>query len=386
MTNGTGAVIYVRVSTDEQADGPLNLSNQEQKCHSYCEKKGHPVIRVFIDPGESARTSDRPAFQQMLAYCGTHRREVGYVVVQDLSRFARNNGDQAQFIAELAKHGIKLCSVYEPNVDGTAAGTLAANIHGTVNQFFSDALSEKMKDRMRASAEAGRYPWPAPIGYLNDSNQRTGANLLPDPERAPFVREAFALMATGNHSKAEVLKIVTAKGLRTRKRNKLSAQTFHFMLQKTVYYGYTTASFLEKPVKGLYEPLVTETLFRTVQDVLSGRRRSVAPKTRRNPNFPLNCFVRCRSCETPITGGLVTGKNKSRRFGYYWCRKAGCRSVMVRKEHLEETFVALLRRLRADEPTISQFLKVAEQVWTRRQGDVEATARTLAPGWSNKSV
>jgi site-specific DNA recombinase len=62
-----------------------------------------------------------------------------------------------------------------------------------------------MKDRMRASAEAGGYPWPAPIGYLNNSKQQTGANLVPDPERAPFVREAFELMATGNYSKAEVL-------------------------------------------------------------------------------------------------------------------------------------------------------------------------------------
>jgi site-specific DNA recombinase len=80
MNNGTGAVIYVRVSTDEQADGPLNLSNQEQKCRYYCGQKGFPVVRVFIDPGESARTADRPEFQQMLAYCKTHRREVGYVV------------------------------------------------------------------------------------------------------------------------------------------------------------------------------------------------------------------------------------------------------------------------------------------------------------------
>ena len=357
--------------------GPLNLSNQEQKCHSYCETKGHPVIRVFIDPGESARTADRPEFQQMLAYCKTHRREVGYVVVQDLSRFARNNGDQAQFIAELGNLGVKLCSVYEPNVDDTAAGKLAANIHGTFNQFFSDQLAERMKDRSRASALGGRYPWPAPISYLNDSRERTGANLIPDPERAPLVREAFRLIATGNYAKAEVLKIVTAAGLRTRKGNELSAQTFHLMLTKTVYCGYTTASFLDTPVKALHEPLVSESLFREVQDVLRGRRRSVAPKTKRNPNFPLNCFVRCGSCKTPITGGLVTGKNKSRRIGYYWCRKAGCRSVMVRKEHLETTFVAHLRRLRPDEQTISEFLKVAEQVWTRRQGDAEATAKTL---------
>src|SRR5437870_2677490 len=70
-------------------------------------------------------------------------------------------------IADLKVLGVKLCSVYEQSVDDSASGTLTANIHGTFNQYFSDALSEKMKDRMRASAAAGRFPWRAPIGYVN---------------------------------------------------------------------------------------------------------------------------------------------------------------------------------------------------------------------------
>jgi site-specific DNA recombinase len=167
-----GGVIYLRVSYDEQVD-PVNLGNQEQKCRCYCNEKGINVLRVFIDPGESARTADRPEFQRMLAFCKARRREVGYVVVQDLSRFARNNRDQAEFITELTTNGVKLCSVYEPSVDDTASGKLAANIHGTFNQYFSDSLSEKMKDRMLAAVLAGRFPWPAPIGYLNDSRSRT---------------------------------------------------------------------------------------------------------------------------------------------------------------------------------------------------------------------
>jgi hypothetical protein len=56
----------------------------------------------------------------------------------------------------LAVGARELCSVYEQDVDGTAAGKMAANIHGTFNQYFSDALSEKMTDRMRASVLAGR--------------------------------------------------------------------------------------------------------------------------------------------------------------------------------------------------------------------------------------
>ena len=128
-------------------------------------------------------------------------------------------------------------------------------------------------------------------------------------------------------------------------------------------------------MKVLHEPSVSESLFRTVKDVLRGRRLSVAPKKRRNPNFPLNCFVRCDSCGVPITGGLVTGKNKSRKFGYYWCRKPGCRSVMARREDLEMAFVAHLQRLRPDQKTLEEFPKIAEQAWKRRQGDSEAAAR-----------
>jgi len=88
-----GAVIYVRVSTDEQAEGTLNLKNQEQKCRDFCLERGYAVLMVFIDPGQSARTADRPKFRRMIAYCKAHQREIGCVVVQDLSRFARNNGE-----------------------------------------------------------------------------------------------------------------------------------------------------------------------------------------------------------------------------------------------------------------------------------------------------
>jgi len=99
------AVLYIRVSTDEQAEDALNLVNQEKRCRNYCHQKGLSVVTIFIDAGESARTSDRPEFQRMLAYCKASRNEIRYVVVQDLSRFARNHKDQAQAIYDLGRWG-----------------------------------------------------------------------------------------------------------------------------------------------------------------------------------------------------------------------------------------------------------------------------------------
>ena len=74
---GRGAVIYLRVSTDEQAVGALNLENQESRCREYCLRQVWQVDKVFTDSGESARTVDRREFQRMLAYCRTNRREIG---------------------------------------------------------------------------------------------------------------------------------------------------------------------------------------------------------------------------------------------------------------------------------------------------------------------
>jgi len=377
MNNGTSAVLYLRVSTDEQADGPLNLFNQEQKCRNYCDLRGYHVVGVFVDSGESARTADRPEFQRMLKFCKTNRREISYVVVQDLSRFSRNNRDQAHFIAELATHGVRLCSVYEPNVDESANGKLQGNIHGTLNQYFSDSLSEKMRDRSRAAVLAGRFPWPAPLGYLNHSKSGSGANLVPDPERASLISKAFELMATGYRTKVEILASITDAGLRTRKGKRVSTQTFEKILKNTMYCGFISASWLDAPVKGKHEPIISEELFRTVQTVLAGRALKTTRKRRYNPGFPLKWFTRCQACGTPITGGLATSKNKKRKFGYYWCRKPGCRSVMVPREELEATFLAHLRLLQPDKQVIAEFQKIAEQIWNKLHGDAERAKKKL---------
>jgi site-specific DNA recombinase len=371
-----GAVLYVRVSTDEQASGPLNLVNQEKRCREYCKQQGWPVIEVFVDPGESARSVERPEFQRMLAYCRTHWRKVRYVVVQDLSRFARNNRDQAQTISELGRIGVLLRSTYESNIDETAAGKLAANIFGTFNQYFSDALSEKMRDRTRQSVSAGRFPWRAPIGYQNIGG-KDGPNIQPDEKRAPLIRRAFELVAAGQHKQSEVLQIVTDEGLTTAGGRPLPKQTFQAVLRNPLYAGFVTLpsdpNF--EPVKGLHEPIVSQEMFDRVQAILDGRRPSIVPKKKINPLLPLKCFVRCESCGTPLTGGLARGRTK--KYPRYWCRKQGCRAVKLSSTRLEDEFFALLGRLRANPETVAAFPKIAARVWEEKQGGAERESQRL---------
>ncbi len=92
--------MYLRVSTPEQAD-PLNLKNQEDGCRRLATQRGLTVAEVILGPGESGRTADRPSFVRLLSYCKAHRKRIGYVIVESLSRFARNVADQGVALAEL---------------------------------------------------------------------------------------------------------------------------------------------------------------------------------------------------------------------------------------------------------------------------------------------
>jgi site-specific DNA recombinase len=371
-----GAVLYVRVSTEDQATGPFNLSNQEKRCRELCMQRGWPVVGVFVDPGESARSADRPEFKKMLAFCKSHRREVRYVIVQDLSRFARNLQDQAQTMADLLRIEILVRSANEGNVDETASGKLAASLVGGFNEYFSNSLSEKMKDRTRDAVAAGRFPWRAPIGYLNVGG-KDGPNIVPDERRGPLVRQAFELMATGLYKKTEVLKKLTSEGLTTSKGQPLSAQTFQAMLRNQLYAGWVRLRGPEapEPVLGLHVPLVSQETFDRVQAILDGRKPTIVAKRKFNPAFPLKCLVRCEECGTPLTGAFCKGRNKL--YPRYWCPNGRCLAVKLSREQLESEFFGLLSRLRPDAETMSKFPKIAAKVWSKKQGDAEKETKRL---------
>ena len=103
------AVIYTRVSTKEQAQN-LSLSTQLGAWREYCERQGFNVAEVFEDAGESAKTTNRPAFQRLLEYCRRNKRHIQFVVVFNLTRFSRNAHDHAVVKALLLRLGISLRS------------------------------------------------------------------------------------------------------------------------------------------------------------------------------------------------------------------------------------------------------------------------------------
>ena len=364
----THAVIYTRVSTDEQVEN-LSLPTQEERSRKFCAVNGWPVAKVFVDAGRSAKTTKREEFQEMLKFCKEPSNSIGYLIVHDFSRFARKIEDQIGIIAELKIAGVALCSVMQPT-DETAGGHMQRNIIGVFNQYDNELKAEKTILGMQQAANLGRFPFKAPLGYINVS-AHTGRNLIPDAKIAPLIKAAFELASTGIHSKAEILKKLTGLGLQTTKGIRVSAQTFHKILLNPIYAGWVVIPSWGLKVRGSFEPLISDELFQKVQDVLSGKRVVANAYQRNNPDFPLRVFVRCEQCNEPVTGSWSTGRNKQKH-AYYHCRGKGCRGVHIKRAVLERKFVEYLEWLTPTPALFSAFREEVDAVWKRRQGDSKA--------------
>ena len=303
-----GAVIYVRVSTKEQTEN-LSLPTQLRACEEYCRRQGYEVLERFHEEGESAKTTDRSQLQNLLTFCRLNKGRVHFVVVFNLTRFARDKYDHFALRSHLQSLGISLRSATEP-IDDTSTGKLMEGVLAAFAQFDNDCRSDRTRAGMKAALELGRWVFLAPIGYLN-APRAMGKSLMPDPERAPLVRRAFEEYATGRFTKQQLLKQSRAWGLTNRRGRPLTSQAIGVLLRNQLYAGIVDVTeYGVRGKRGDFEPLISEDLFYRVQAVLSGRVPSTTPQQRAHPDFPLRAFVRCESCGRGLTGSWSKGRSE----------------------------------------------------------------------------
>jgi DNA invertase Pin-like site-specific DNA recombinase len=363
-----GAVIYLRVSDPRQAEN-LSLATQLKSCEDYCVRQGFQVLARFKEEGESAKTANRTELQRLLQYCQANKGRVHFVVVFNLTRFAREKYDHFALRAHLKSLGISLRSATEP-IDDSATGKLMEGVLAAFAQFDNDVRSDRTRAGMQSALALGRWTFLAPIGYLNAPRQ-FGTSLMPDPERAPLVRRAFEEFATARFTKREVLAHVTQLGLRSRRGAVVSPQTFDAMLENRLYAGIVDVpEYGVRDLRGDFEPLVDEATFFRVQAVLSGRVTITTARERNRPDFPLRGFVRCEACGRGLTASW--SKGRSDRYAYYHCRGGKCRAVNISKTQLEGLFAEELERLQPTDGYMRVIKDVVLQVWRDRKAAVSA--------------
>src|SRR5918993_2145797 len=108
-TNGHGpkrAILYARVSTDEQARSGYSLAQQLEALREYASRKGYEVLEEIVDPGQSGASLARPGMDRVrdLVFAGG----ISVVLAQDRDRFARKPAYNYLLQEEFEGHGCEL--------------------------------------------------------------------------------------------------------------------------------------------------------------------------------------------------------------------------------------------------------------------------------------
>ncbi|WP_084674694.1 recombinase family protein [Bifidobacterium crudilactis] len=301
--DGPTAVIYLRVSTKEQAEKGggeegYSIPAQRNANLAKADQLGASVVQEFVDAGESARKADRPALMRMIKYVAEHR--INYCIVHKVDRLARNRADDVAIHLALRDAGVMLVSASE-NIDETPSGMLLHGIMSSIAEFYSRNLaSETIKGLTQKAAQGGTIG-AAPVGYENvgvrNEHGREERTVRIDPERGELVTWAFQVFASGLWTVSEMQRELERRGLTTRPTPKrparpLSKTTLRRMLRNSYYKGDIT--YKDVTYRGTHEPLVPREVWYQVQSVLDSHV-SAADKSQVHDHY-LKGTVYCGQC------------------------------------------------------------------------------------------
>lgn len=140
---------YIRVSTKEQ-----NTIRQEYLMESL------GVDKIYIDR-MSGKTRDRPELNKMLDYV----RKGDTVVVESISRFARNTRDLLELVEQLSTKGVEFVSQKEAIDTSTATGKFMLTVFGAVAELEREYILQRQREGITIAKEQGKYTGRKPIQH-----------------------------------------------------------------------------------------------------------------------------------------------------------------------------------------------------------------------------
>lgn len=347
------AILYVRVSTDEQADKGYSLRHQEETANKYCSFQNIEVVATFIED-HSAKSFERPEFKKLLAQLKARKLSADLLLFTKWDRFSRNAGDAYGMISTLNKLGIEPQAIEQPLDLAIPENKIMLAFYLAAPEVENDRRSLNIIVGIRRARKEGRWVGTAPLGYKNMRDDFNKPILVPSDD-APIIKIAFEELASGSYDIEEVRKKSNERGL------KCSRSNFWHLVRNPLYcgkiyippYKNEEASFS----KGIHTPLVSETLFYEVQDVLNGKRRRLTTKNTVKDELPLRGLLECRKCGGKLSGSASKGNGG--RYFYYHCQK-GCNERFKATE-ANNLFAEELKAITPSKSTINLLSKLVEK-------------------------
>ena len=331
------ADLYIRVSTDEQADKGYSQRDQDDRLRKYCDTNQIKVRNVIYED-HSAKTFNRPQWNNLLLDLKKQRGQVNVILFLKWDRFSRNAGDAYQMISTLRKLGVEPQAIEQPLDLAIPENKLMLAFYLAAPEVENDRRALNVTYGMKKARKEGRWMGKAPLGYANKITENGKKYIAPKEPDASILKWAFHTIANGQYQIEQIYKEVNKKGFAVCKSG------FWNLLRNPVYCGkILTCGYRELHktyVPGQHDAIISETLFNEVQEFLDGKKKNYRTKVGSLDVLQLRGYIKCPRCGKLLTGSASRGHGGL--YYYYHC-SASCGS-RFRSEQANELFAGELKK------------------------------------------
>lgn len=410
------AAIYARYSSENQR--PESIEDQIGACRRLAKERSFVVLddHIYSDKAQSGARKDRPGLNSLIAAAPNGGFDA--VLVDDLSRLARDNHLMLSVIAELHFEGIRVISVADGLDSDDEEATLGIQVRGIFNELQLRDLRKKTLRGQMGQKERGFFVGERTFGYCSvpvgemrmDKKGRPrpdGYSMEIEPREAATVLRIFKAYAGGASLLAIARKLNTDGVVgQIRSAKGWSPSTVSRMLDNEKYRGrwvWNRSESRRDPRTGrrrrFEKPesewivredealrIVPKELWEAVRERRQemkrtwpggkGKRGFSAGQKSSERHFPthlLSGAMACGSCGGTI--GQVSGKGG----GYYGCLRAargGCENkIRIRRKLAEKVILEAVRERISDPEQIRRILEGVEKEVRRLRSDAPEAIR-----------
>jgi len=289
--------IYVRVSTEEQAQEGFSVRAQEQKLKDYARIKEWSIYNIYVDEGISGKNIiDRPAVNKMIE--DIEKGLVKNVVVFKIDRLTRSTADLAYLIELFNKHDCAFNSLMESIDTHTASGRMFIKIIGIFAEFERENIAERVRLGCERKVKEGYSLCNKQISYGYDRPKGQKIQTI-NEEESKIVKEIFEMVVNQNKSYLAIAKILNVRGIPTKNNTIWRPVTIKQIIENCNYIGQVRYAIMDESrgfvIDGLHEPIIEVKLYEEAQRLIRKNKKITKTKKPRPENYYLG-FLHCPKC------------------------------------------------------------------------------------------
>ena len=364
-------IAYCRVSSERQKREGSGLDSQAQRCIQYSLTQGYgEPVEVFKDSftgGGDFRL--RPELARMLRYIDNKPHIAFVVLIDDLSRFARDVSEHFKLKKALLERNVHLeCTnfMFDDSPEGELIETMMAAHH----QYHRKNNTRQVVQKQKARLERGFWAFPSPKGYKMKMTE-VGNVCFPTDE-GKILKEGLEGFAYKKFVRLiDLVRFLQDKGFYSKR---VDAEK-HLERMRAIVLDPFYAGFIEckkwdiERMKGKHQGLISEEIYYANVKRINGEARDAFIRQDIREDFALRGLVYCSACDKKMTAYFSQGK-MGRKYPYYSCQRKGCalRSKTIGRSVIDEDFKKLVNDNKPKDELISIASQMFEDLWKEEIG------------------